>query len=74
MTGAEPVAAETCGVEVGEPPHYFHFHRCNKPVKHIVTTRDGTEIGVCGIHKRQHDRHPLHIQHFVESIRKAAQR
>ncbi len=62
-------AKDRCGVEVGEPPGYWHFHRCTRSASFVVVTKEGVEVGVCGIHKRSHDRHPLSIQHMVKEVR-----
>jgi hypothetical protein len=37
----------------------YHSHLCDRPVKVVITTKEGTERGVCGIHRRMHERHPL---------------
>lgn len=55
---------ERCRVEVGEPPGYWHWHDCDRPVKFTITTSDGETRGVCGTHKRAHDRNALHSKHF----------
>lgn len=48
----------TCPFMIGEPPGYWHFHRCSRPGKFIIDVH-GIEKHVCGIHKRMHDRRPL---------------
>lgn len=49
-------ADQKCGVQVGVPPGYWYWHTCARPVKAVITTRDGSEQGVCGIHKNRHGR------------------
>ena len=59
----------TCPFMVGEPPGYWHYHRCSRPVKATITTKDGKDYGVCGVHKRAHERHALHSDHMADGPR-----
>lgn len=68
--GAGDVVTEKCTVEVGEPPGYWRFHRCTRTAKFTITTADGIERGVCGIHMRQNERIGLASGNFIQEQRR----
>lgn len=41
-----------CAVEIGIPPHYFHFTRCSRRAVERLTD----EVGVCRQHRAVYDR------------------
>lgn len=55
---------DRCPILVGEPPGYWHWHTCGRPVKvrlRATVDRDfgrggpvavGDRVGVCGVHAR----------------------
>lgn len=67
--GHGPPKGGHCDFEVSEPPGYWHTHRCARPSKAVITTVEGDEKPVCGIHRRMHEKRPLHSGWFMKPRR-----
>jgi len=54
---AEERHVGTCKERVGEPPGYWHFHDCDRPVKASFVHDDSRHrVDVCGVHARHYRR------------------